>query len=95
MGVTNMQVKEITARVKRLVAGPIGGLDKFENVTFECEVVVLLDHEANPHEAYDQAMKFCKSKVNQELDRLEGKVVQAPLDEDYIPSDGFKNQGKL
>ena len=94
MGVDRMRVTEVHVNVKRLVAGPIGGLGKYENITFECGLVVSIDHDANPHEAYDQAVRFCKDKINQELDRLEGKVIKAPVEEDYIPSAGFSKQGK-
>ncbi len=83
-----MDIRQIQVSVRRLVAGPIGGLGKFENVTFECTLEASLGKTDNLHECYDKLMKICKSKVNQELDRLEGVVVKTPVEEDYIPSDG-------
>lgn len=83
-----MNIRQIQVSVRRLVAGPVGGLGKFENVTFECTLEATLGTTDNVHEAYDALMKICKSKVNQELDRLEGVAVSTPVEEDYIPSDG-------
>jgi len=85
-------IKEVSVRVKRLVAGPIGGLGKFENVTFEVEATADVEKDDNPHEVYDNLLAFCKDKINFELDKLEGKIVKEKLSSDYVPK-GFNSDG--
>ncbi len=77
-----MQIRQLQVSVKRLVAGPCGPLGKFENISFECTTEASLSTTDNPHEVYNELIKFCKGKINEELDRLEGK--QVDLD-DEIP----------
>lgn len=82
-----MPIKNIRVSVKRLVA-----LAKYENVTYECEAEASVLDDENPHEVYDNLLTFCKDKVGAELDRLQGKVVKAPLNSDYVPK-GFNSDG--
>ena len=80
-----MQIRQLQVSVTRLVAGPIGPLAKYENITFSCQVEASLSTTDNPHEAYDELTRFCKDKINSEMDRLEGKVVKTAIEADYIP----------
>lgn len=77
-----MSIKQVRVSVKRLIA-----LKKFENVTYECEVVQTVEDGQSPHEAYDQALSFCKAKVLAEMDRIDGKVPIVTVEEDYVPTD--------
>ena len=83
------KVTELKVGISRLVAGPVGLLKKFENITFDCQLTISIDASDNLDEVYDHAMKRIRSKLNQEMDRLEGIQVSTPIEEDYIPEPGF------
>lgn len=81
-------ITKIKVSVSRLVAGPkpLIGLLKYENVDYSCEVEASVDTNENAHEVYDKLLNFCKTKIQRELDRIEGINEPLPIEEDYVPN---------
>lgn len=67
-------IKQITVGVQRVI-----NLGNYENVRYECSVVVEVEEGISAHDTYQASLQFCKDNVLAEITRIEASKEEARL----------------
>ena len=79
-------IKSITVTIDRLI-----NLGNYENVKYACSVTSTVEPTESPTVVYNEALNFCKQKLEIEIDRfapkqqIKGLKSKQPIMDDEIP----------